>query len=98
MSSQIHITLASLLENPKIKVTISSEKVDEPTEPGGYYLVNTATVEFEGQLPIEFGHYKGDGSVGLVLSRDFSYFRTEANHSRFMRVLFEHGISFTVHH
>ncbi len=97
MSSQIHISMIALSSNPKVTVMLQSEEVKDDREACGYHIANTAKVDFAGKDCLMFDYYFDEGKQ-LMLTRDFTYFRHEETNSYLMRLLYEHGISFTVHH
>lgn len=101
MGSRIVISLRSLLSIPGVNVKLSSEQHQD--EDGQYYTDDTATVGFttgsgeNEELTVnQFDYTAYEGRVEL--SKDFNFFRDREHHSRLLRVLYEHSISFTVHH
>ncbi len=100
MGSRIHIKLASLINNPNIKIDIRSEVLEGQHEYGqGDIVVTTAFVKFAtgtAESDYEFG-FDLD-SVDMTLGRDFNFFRDRNGHERLMRFLYENSINSTVMH
>lgn len=100
MGSRIVISLQSLLSNDAIRVVLSSERHvdDEDAQP---YTEDTATVTFEvtagmAVTEVQFDYTCYNGAVEL--SKDFNFFRDREHHTKLLRLLYEHGINFTVQH
>ena len=101
MGSRIVINFRSLLNDPSIEVEIRStirHAGEGESEDEDWYIEHTAKVYFEAVEEEFLFDYSLTPTGGVELSRDFNFFRNEEEHRNLMRALYEHGVSFTVHH
>jgi hypothetical protein len=106
MGSRINIALVGLLNTPNIEVKLMTEELNDGEDnPGGHNTrLSTAVVVFrpvsskQEDLVFSFDYHVHQGRIEL--SADFNWFRYDdsAPHKKLLRMLYEHSVSFTVHH
>jgi len=106
MGSRINIALVDLLTNPNVDVKLlTTELNDGEDNPGGRNSIDTtAEVTFyrlsskQEDLVVSFDYTVHQGRIEL--SADFNWFRYDdsAPHKKLLKMLYEHSVSFTVHH
>ena len=110
MGSRINIALSDLLGNQNIAVVLGTEEINDGEDnPGGHNTVFTVaevtfvlahdrSAESEFRFTFDCSVYEGK----VELSADFNWFRYGLEEvtpqKKLMRALYEHSVSFTVHH
>jgi hypothetical protein len=92
MGSRLTLSLASLTNNPDIRVVLTATTYSDE---GGSIVVQSATVEYSG-FSHTFDAIARNGTI--ILETDFNWFRYGDEHwsRRLMKMLYETGTPFRV--